>query len=125
MPFDFAAAKRSARALVHSTLAVQAFYLDDSMSVEVECRVRAHLKVSKPIGDLYDGSGYANILDGADRVVFQTPTVDVLGVAFTPVKNGVIRFPTLVDVLDQTFTLDVREPTSGPGEEIWRISRTE
>lgn len=122
MPFDFAAAKKSARAVVHDTMAVQAFYLDDSLIAEIEVRARLHSKVSKPFGNLYDGAGYAEIVDGIDRIVFQTPTVDILGVAFVPVRLGVIRFPTLIET-GPAFILDQRDPETGPGEEIWQITR--
>jgi hypothetical protein len=122
--FDFASLKRSARAVVHETMAVQAFYQDDSMIAEVEMRVRFHSKVSKPMGDLYDGSGYANILDGNDRIVFQTPIVDIEGNPVTPVRLAVVRFPTLIDT-SRTFSLDMRDPETGPGEEVWTLARNE
>lgn len=123
MSFDFAAAKRSARAVVHETMAVQAFYVDDSLSAEIEIKARYHAKVSKPFGDLYDGAGYSETIDGVDRIVFQTPTVDIDGVAFTPVRLGVVRFPTLIDVAGLTFSLENRDPATGPGEEVWTLTR--
>lgn len=121
MPFDFAAAKLLVRTRVHETLAVQAFYLDDSMSAETEITARLHSRVSKPFGNLYDGAGFAEVIDGIDRIVFQTPTLDILGVPFTPVKNAVVRFPTLIGGL--SFNLDIRDPPTGPAEEIWTVTR--
>lgn len=126
MPFDFAIAKETARRAVHETFAVQAFYSDDSIN-EMECRVRWHNRKTISNGELNNGDGYAAIIEGIDRIIFQRldtsiPSViqDVLEYEFPIKRNGVVRFPSLQDA---EFVLDYMLPMDGPLDEVWSVTR--
>ena len=72
MGLAFASATLDARRTVHATFGVQGFYSDDSIS-DIEVRARWHDKTNRPIGDLENG-GYAQIVEGIDRIVFLRET---------------------------------------------------
>lgn len=114
MRFDFAAAKAQARRVVHDTLAVQAFFKDTPTSAEQEITARYHSKLVQQ--GTIDGEG-AQILEGADQVVFNRELLAELGI--TPVRGSVVRFPAY----DLTLSLDLRKPYEGPIEEIWEVTR--
>lgn len=118
MPFDFAQAKADARRVVQATFGVQAFYSDASVDVPVEFRARWHNRISKPFGGLVDGDGYADVIEGIDRIVFFPQDVD--GYPFAPQRLGEVTFPSLVGVV---FVLEHQDPTTGPLEDAWTVSR--
>ncbi len=127
MGFDFAQAKTNARRAIHSALAVQATYVDDSIAVPVEIKARWHNKISRPFGDLENG-GYAEIIEGIDRIIFNLETVDgvdtvvdVDGFPVTLLRNGTVTFPELLPGVE--FNLDHKEPATGPVEEAWAVTR--
>lgn len=114
MAFDFAAIKAKARRVVHDTLAVQAFYQDSSMSVPAEIKARWLNKSNVFTGDV-DNQGYAEILEAVDRIVLfpdDTPAV-------TFRKGGTVSFPAY----DITFVLDLCEPSNGPLQQGWKVTR--
>lgn len=111
MAFDFAALKAKTRRVVHNTLAVEAFYQDDSMSAPQPIRARWHNKVDR-FGDLMD-QGYAEVVQGVDRVVlFPTdyPTLNF-------VRGGVVTFPSY----RRAFRLEILEPSDGPYRAVWQV----
>lgn len=118
MGFDFATAKANARRTVQETFGVQAFYQQANSVSVIEIRVRLHLKVSKPFGDLIDGAGYSEHLDGTDRIVFDG--FDMEGNPLEPVRNATVTFPMLPG---QVFRLDHREPNTGPVTRVWQVVR--
>ena len=120
MPFDFASAKANARRVVQATFGVQAFYQDASLNAPIEIRARWHDKISKAIGDLTDGSGYAEVIEGIERMVL-IPVAHVGGAPVVLKRNGKVTFPTVLPGV--TFNLDYKEPASGPLEESWRLTR--
>lgn len=114
MAYDFASNKAKARRVVHNTLAVQAFYQDSSMSVPAEIRARWLNKTNVFTGDV-DNQGYAEMLEAVDRIVLfpdDTPTVNFK-------KGGSVSFPGY----DITFVLELREPSNGPLQEVWKVTR--
>jgi hypothetical protein len=118
MSFDFASAKATARRVVHSTFGVQAFYTDDVINTFVETRVRWHNRLARPVGgDMTDG-GYADVIEGIDRIVLIPETVD--GYPIELRRNGVVRVPSL---LEAEFILEHKEPVTGPLEEAWAVTR--
>lgn len=119
MSFDFAQAKATARRTVHATFGVQAFYQEDATSVPVETRARWHNAISKPYGGLVDGDGYAQIIEGIDRIVLIP--VDLLGNCLTLKRGGRFTFPTMLPGV--TFLLDLEEPSTGPLEVSWQVTR--
>lgn len=109
MAFDFAAAKTLLRRTVHDTLAVEAFYEDDSMSVPAPIRARWHNKIDR-FGDP-ESMGLAEFIQGVDRIVLfpgDTPNL-------TFRKGGRVRFP----VYGKTFSLEALEPATGPLQRVW------
>lgn len=109
MPFDFASAKALARRTVHDTLAVPAFYQDDTISVPESIRARRHTQVIQQ-GALEDG--YAQILDGIDRI------------ALIPEDNPEIEFRAggIVEFVDgERYKLVTLEPADGPLRRLWRV----
>lgn len=118
MPFDFATAKAIARRAVHRTFGVQAFYSDASINTPVEIRARWHNRMSRPFGDL-DNGGYAEVIEGIDRIVLIPEDVDGFPVAFE--RGGVITFPEMLPGAE--FILEHKEPATGPLEEAWAVSR--
>ena len=114
MAFNFADAKRLVRQTVHETLGVAGFYKATSVSTPVPIRVRWHSKIDR-FGDL-ESSGYAEVIEGIDRVIFYTVDARAIGVS----RTGVISIPELsIDGL----VLSSLEPADGPYEEIWNVSR--
>lgn len=114
MAFDFAAAKKLVRREVHKTLAVPALYQADSVSTPQDIRARWHSKIEKS-GNL-ENEGWAEVIEGVDRVIFNVDDARALGVA----RGGKITFPDLGNV---AFLLDTMEDPDGPIEEIWLVSR--
>lgn len=118
MPFDFAAAKSLVRRAVNTTFGVQAFYTDASVDVPVEIRARWHNRLSRPFGDL-NGDGYAEVIEGIDRIVLIPETVNGMPVVLQ--RAGVVTFPTVLPGVE--FILEHKEPATGPLEEAWAVTR--
>ena len=116
MAFDFASAISHVRRVVHDTLAVEATYTDASVSDPAAIRVRWATKMLLA-GDL-EGSGYAEMLQGVDRIVLipsDTPTI-------TFRKGGVVTL-TATQFDGIAFKLDLKEESNGPLEEVWKVTR--
>ncbi len=117
--FDWAALKVATRRTVNETFGVQAFYSDASVNPPIEFRARPHTKTSKPFGGLVDGDGYADVIEGVDRIVFFAETID--GATFVPQRLGEIQIPSLFPT--ETFILDTKLPTDGPLTHCWQVTR--
>lgn len=115
MAFDFAEVKRKTRGVVHATLGVSASYQDSSMSAPVPVRVRWHSKIDR-FGDM-ENAGYAEVVEGIDRVIFEAAQARQLGVRHA----GVVIIPQMGNA---ELTLDAMEPADGPFEEIWSASKS-
>lgn len=68
---------------------------------------------SAKYGDLVE-TGYAEVVEGVDRVVLfpcDTPTIRFA-------RHGVVTFPAY----GRSFRLDIVEPSDGPGgQEVWQV----
>lgn len=117
--FDWAATKAATRRIVHNTFGVQAFYTDASVNPPIELRARLHTKTSKPFGGLVDGDGYADMIEGIDRIVLIPETID--GATVVLQRGGEITLPEMFP--GETFILDHSMPTDGPLEEAWQVTR--
>ena len=124
MRFDFAKVKARVRKVVHDTLSVSAHYSDDVVTNAVCIRARWHSKLELQ-GDL-NYQGYAEVLEGIDRIIFNITDARHLNIK----RGGLITFTAYSQQLPDggysaapTFLLDSKEPTSGPHEEIWRVTR--
>jgi len=116
MPFDFAKAKSLARRTVHQTLGVRAFYQDDSLNLPVEIRARWHNRLGL-VGDL-DNQGYAEMLQGIDRVIFNVTEARAVNVK----RGGTLSIEMDIGGKKPTFSLQNKEPTDGPENESWEMT---
>lgn len=122
MAFSFAKAKSLVRRTVHKTFGVPAFYKDSSLSTPVAISARWHNKIER-MGDL-DNQGYAEIIQGIDRVLFDATEARTVGVK----RLGEVSFPELAATPTSaipTFILNTRETETGPDREIWLVSLKE
>ena len=122
MAFSFAKAKSLVRRTVHKTFGVPAFYKDSSLSTPVAISARWHNKIER-MGDL-DNQGYAEIIQGIDRVLFDATEARTVGVK----RLGEVSFPELAATPTSaipTFILSTRETETGPDREIWLVSLKE
>ncbi len=120
MAFDIAKTKSLVRRTVHDTFGVRAFYKDTSMNVAAALRARWHNKIDR-FGDL-ESQGYAEIVQGIDRVIFEAAEARRLNVR----RGGEVTFPSAPGtVAALAFILQVREPSNGAFEECWTVSRKE
>lgn len=118
MAFNFANLKARVRKVVHDTLSVSALYEDSTLNFPVPIKARLHTKVIVQ-GDM-DYAGYAEVIEGIERVVFAVSDANRLGVK----RGGIISFPDYATVTGvPSFLLDSREPNTGPFEEVWRVTR--
>lgn len=117
-PFNWLDVKAQARGIVHETFRVAATYQDANLIDPVPLHVRWHNRIAR-FGDL-DSQGYAQVLEGIERLIFSRDELATLGVSLH--YQGVV---SLSDARYQgaQFWLDSREPTVGPVEEIWEVTR--
>lgn len=118
MAFDFAETKALTRRVVHQTFGVEAFYTDASVNAPIRIRARLHNRISRPFGDL-DGAGYSEVIEGIDRIVLIPE--DDYGFPVELKRKGIITIPALFG--DAEFQLDTKEPSTGPLEESWQVTR--
>lgn len=116
MSFNFAKVKAFARRTVHSTLGVQALYEDSTTNGPVCVTARWHNKIDR-MGDI-DNQSYAELIQGIDRVIFEAEVAR----NYNMKRGGTITFP---EYESAKFTLHVREPSSGPFEEVWEVALKE
>ena len=114
MPYDRAASIAAARRAVHSTMSKEVSYEDPDSPGLVTLRVRWHNRIAIQ-GDLVE-AGYANVIDGVNRVVFDKVELDEKGVV--PARGAKI---TTGD--GDVLVLDHMEPTAGPIEIIWGVAK--
>lgn len=119
MPFNFAAAKSLVRRVVNETLGVQAFYKDALVNTPIETRARLQNRISKPFGGPESGAGYAEIIEGVDRIVLIP--VDVQGYPLDLKRGGIFTFPETHP--GEEFILELQEPNMGPLEVSWQVAR--
>lgn len=112
MGFDFATAKALLRRTVHDTLAVAAFYEDDSMSKPAPVQARWHNKIDR-FGDP-ESAGFAEHIQGVDRIVLFPGDTPALRFR----RGGVVRFPGY----GNAFTLEILEPSNGPLQQVWQAT---
>ena len=114
--FDFAALKARTRQIVHDTMATDAEYTHPHLVGAVGLRIRWHNKIAQ-YGDLLD-TGYAEVVEGINRVIFNRPELDEKSVTLK--AGGYIRLlaPQYGGAL---LILDVQEPVVGPVELVWKV----
>lgn len=113
-----AAIKAKMRKAVHAAFSYSATYKDGTLDAAVEVQVRWHNRLVM-LGD-YDSSGYANVIDGIERIIFDRDELGTLGV--TPRRGGKVVI-TEEGMNNTELTLDSREKNVGPLEEKWVVTR--
>lgn len=119
MESKLAALKARARKALHGAFSYEARYKDDTLNAAVPVKARWHNRIVL-LGDYQDG-GYANIIDGIERVIFDRDELAKAGI--TPIETGTVTIlDHNLDVM-AVLTLDSREPYVGPVEEKWQVKR--
>lgn len=119
MASNFAAIKAKARRDVHASLSVSARYESYSQEVIVDgLSVRWHNK-RQLVGDL-DSGGYAQIIDGVERIVFMQDELQAKGVTL---EGGDVIIITAEGYGNVGLVLQTQEQIVGPVEVIWQVSR--
>lgn len=117
MAFDFAAVKAQTRRVVHDTFGVSATYRDSVITVPVGLRIRWHNKIAR-FGNLLD-QGYAEIIEGINRVIFDTAELSEKSVVLRRGGELTITAPSFNSAV---LTLAEDEPTVGPLEVVWLVT---
>ena len=112
---DWFALRTRARRDIFRAFTVRATYSDPSVGEPVELAVNWHSRFGLPVGDLA-GSDYSGVLETIDRLVFDRAELTEKGLSLR--RGGRVA---LTDY-GYGFTLDVREPNSGPVREIWTVA---
>lgn len=111
---DFAEIRTMARRVVHETFAVPCLYLAPGAITRVPLTARLHSKMV--VGGDLAGGGYATVIEGVTRAVFNREALKAAGVSLR--KRGQVTF------LDyqQSFELDVRDTFEGTVTEKWSVA---
>ena len=121
MASNFAAIKAKARRDVHASLSVPARYENYAQDVIVEdLSVRWHNKIAI-MGDLENG-GYANIVEGIERIIFTREELAVKGVVLS---EGDSIIMTAEGYENARLVLKTQEPIVGPVEVVWQVARAD
>lgn len=110
--------KAKARKAVHAAFSYSATYKDGTLNAPVPVNVRWHNRLVM-LGD-YDQSGYASVIDGIERVIFDRSELSKLGIE--PMRGAVVVI-TDEGMNETRLTLDTREKHVGPLEEKWMVAR--
>lgn len=111
---DWQAVKAQTRRIVHETFGGDATYFDN-VQPEVAITARWHNKIE--IGGDLESSGYAQTIEGIERVIFDVEELRTKGITLR--NNGIVR------MADGTvLILSSQEPMVGPVEQIWKVSRS-
>lgn len=119
MASNFAAVKAKMRRDVHASLSVSARYESYAQDVIIDgLSVRWHNKIAI-LGDLENG-GYASVVEGIERIIFQRAELVELGV---PLDEGDTIVITADGFDNARLTLKTQEPIVGPTEVVWQVAR--
>lgn len=113
--------KARTRRLVQQTFAVPCVLQTGAGSFTVTAR--HHNKMA--LGGDIAGEGYASIIEGINRVIFNREELSALddGIGVTPARGDrVIFFDYNGTGLDVTVELDARDPFDGPIDEKWTVA---
>lgn len=113
---NFAAIKAMSRRAVHEIMAVPCFYSapDDDTEIELTARLHDRIMVGGATGG--DGPGYATIIEGVTRAIFNREELEAAGVTLR--KRGRVTFPDY----EVTLQLDIRDPYEGMILEKWSVA---
>lgn len=117
---DLAAAKLRARKAVHDTMAVAVEWSDGVTTLPEGGPDKTVLSArwgNRMVRSDALGSEYAEIFEGVDRLIFQRPQLDALGIVLK--RTQTVRFPDY----NVTFELDQRQEGDGPLNLYWTVTR--
>lgn len=118
MAYDHAAVKARVRRTVHNTLGIAAEYVDDTMAAPEQLRVRWHNRIVQT-GDLQNG-GYAEIIDGINRVIFDIDELLLKGVIVHRGGRLKISAPAFNGAV---LVIGERDSDCGPIEQTWYVGK--
>lgn len=118
MAFDRVAAVARSRRVVHSTHALAVTYSDDVVVVPVSLTIGLFNRINLQ-GNLVE-AGYADIIEGVNRIRFNSE--ELAEKSITPKVGGVV---TLTDplMMGAVFNLENLEPSTGPINVVWGVSK--
>ena len=101
---------------VHAGLSFPAYYSDDTLPQPVAVTVRWRPKgvITGNMG----GTGYAEVYETADMLVFNVEELGPLGL--TPIRTGLVTIPGLTNAV---FQLDSNLPSESPIDRLWTVTR--
>jgi hypothetical protein len=112
---DWFSLRTQAQRDIHAAFAVRGLYTDATVAEPVELAVRWHSRFGLPVGDI-SGGDYAGVLESIDRLVFSR--AELAEKSLTMRRGGKVMLPDY----NYTFGLDVREPNTGPVNEVWTVA---
>jgi hypothetical protein len=112
---DWFALRTQAQRDIHAAFSVRGFYSDANVAEPVPLGVRWHSRYGLPVGDLAGGD-YSGVLETVDRLIFNR--AELVENGLTLHRGGRVELPDY----EYTFTLDVREPNTGPVNEVWTVA---
>lgn len=109
--------RQKMREALHRAFCVSATYKDNSLAAPAPLSVRWHNKTLNLQG--LDGSGYAELVGGGERAIFNRDELAEAGITLQP--GGVITI-TEPGYNNVRLILAADEPIVGPVEEIWQVA---
>lgn len=113
--------KARTRRTVHATFAVPCVLQTGEGSWNATARL--HNKMA--IGGDIESQGYAGIIEGINRVIFNREELNALdeGLGVIPARGDRVTFPDHNGSgMDVTVELDARDPYDGPIDEKWTVA---
>ena len=120
MTFDWAATKAAGRRAVHATFAVAVVHTPKGTTTPSvpalgnSLTARLHNRVTVQADGI--SGGYAQIIEGVTKVVFNREEIAAQGIA--PGKGDKVTFTEY----GITVILDTRDTPNGPIDDIWNVS---
>lgn len=117
---DLADIKASSRLALHAAMSVGIVWSNgiDTLPMGGEDKTVLSARWGNKLVVQGDGGGdYANVIEGIERIIFQDRQLTALGI--TLARGDTILFPKY----GAKFELDQREPTDGPLNVYWSVTR--
>lgn len=110
---DWAGYKAQARKTVHQTFRVEVDYSDVTLAAPKRLHARYHNRLDR--GGIGAPDGYAAVLEGINRIVFERAELQAAGIE--------LRDKGRVDFLAYgiSFRLDILDPKDGVDFETWTV----
>lgn len=116
MAFDFTSALAGMRKIVHATMGHAAAY---SYGVQAAQAVTVRWHDKQVLQGALGDAGYSEVVEGIDRLIFNKTEL----VANSVVLNRGGKITLGAQWNNVVLNLEALEPTHGPEEVIWKVSR--